>query len=95
MNITKEEEHKLRHCLGAIPSIHRYRWGYRNYYWVDAPESDLESLVTKGLMTLREVRSHVFPAYVYQATPEGMKLAGLTKKAIKECSKESYGRKDI
>lgn len=54
---------------------------------------ELESLVEKGLMYRRKPNSDLFGVYVYHATVEGMKLVRMTKKAIKECSKELYGRK--
>lgn len=83
MELTTQQEKKLRHMLGAEPGRYRKnQWGFRNHYaasnnsqaYTELKEMELIGLVSEGGAS----DSMVF----FHATEAGCKSIGLTKSQI-------------
>jgi hypothetical protein len=85
MELTKSQEQKLRHMLGAETGRYPKRsWGFRNHYACgrenDGDLEELLSMVDAGLLTKgREAYKLVF----FHATEAGCRAVGLKGKQIR------------
>ena len=83
MELTTDQEKKLRHMLGAEPGRYRKnQWGFRNHYAASPTSKDhdeLKAMEAKGLVFQgRASENMVF----FHATETGCKAIGLTKAQI-------------
>lgn len=79
MELTKSQENKLRHMLGAEPGRYpKRRWGFRNHYACETINekcmSELRSMVDAGLLT--QGRSSGKLTF-FRATEAGCRAVGM------------------
>jgi len=86
MELTKSQEDKLRHMLGAEPGRYpKKRWGFRNHYAACAGDQktikELTEMVNAGLLVGGPPGDRLVFFY---ATEKGCRAVGLTGSRIKE-----------
>lgn len=72
---------KLRHAVGADSSLSPKEWGFRRSYVTEGPDSDLDWLVSVGLMFRGDAVMFGGGA-VYYATDAGMRAVGMPQSQI-------------
>jgi len=85
VNLTKSQEQKLRHALGAEPGRYpKKQWGFRNHYAIGkTPCSDLDDLIAleKAGLVYRGIETETL--IFFHATEAGCLAVGMGKQQIK------------